>query len=160
MDADPLWTFALVLYGRPGAAAACLALQDEAGADVTLVLYLIWCAQTGRALDAAAVRSADATVAAWRAAVVAPLRGVRRAMKAPLLPGLPAEPLRDRIKAVEIEAERLALTALAAGASDPEPAAPEPVAAARRHLDLYAAHLGRPLPRAPREALLRAFAGT
>ncbi len=158
MDAHPLWAFALALYGRPGAAPACLALQDEAAADVILVLYLIWCAETGRSLDAEAVRSADAAVAPWRAAVVAPLRAVRRAMKAPLLPGLATEPLRDRIKTAEIEAEHLALAALAAGAPAPERSAPEPLAAANRYLDLYAGHLGRSLPRGPREALLRALA--
>ncbi|BAQ45988.1 MULTISPECIES: TIGR02444 family protein [Methylobacterium] len=158
MDAHALWAFALALYGRPGAAPACLALQDEAAADVTLVLYLIWCAETGRPLNAEAVRSADAAVAPWRAAVVAPLRAVRRAMKAPLLPGLATESLRDRIKASEIEAERLALVILAVGAPAPEPSAPEPLAAANRYLDLYAVHLGRPLPPVPREALLRALA--
>jgi uncharacterized protein (TIGR02444 family) len=38
---DPFWRFSLDLYGRPGVAPACLALQDEAGADVNLVLYLL-----------------------------------------------------------------------------------------------------------------------
>ncbi len=52
MTSDPLWTFACAFYGRPGVAAACLALQDEGGADVPLLLYLIWCGRTGRRLDA------------------------------------------------------------------------------------------------------------
>ncbi len=47
MTDDPLWRFALDLYARAGVAPACLTLQDDAGADVTLVLYLLWCAMTG-----------------------------------------------------------------------------------------------------------------
>jgi hypothetical protein len=31
MTGDPLRTFACAFYGRPGVAAACLALQDEGG---------------------------------------------------------------------------------------------------------------------------------
>ncbi|ACL58225.1 TIGR02444 family protein [Methylobacterium nodulans] len=158
MSEDPLWTFSLDLYGRPGAAPACLTLQDEAGADVTILLYLIWCAATNRSLDAGAVRAADDAVAAWRAAVVEPLRRVRRATKTPLLAGTGTEAFRDRIKAVEIEAERLALAALSAGAPRAGPPL-DPLASARRHLDLYALHLGRPLPRAASDALLGAFAG-
>ncbi|WP_036270946.1 TIGR02444 family protein [Methylobacterium sp. WSM2598] len=158
MPEEPLWTFALALYGRPGAAPACLALQDEAGADVPLVLHLLWCAATGRTLDAAAIAATDAALAPWRDAVVAPLRRVRRAMKAPLLPAPGAEALRERVKAAEIEAERLALRALAALAPPPG-ARTDATAAAWRHLDLYAAHLGRPLPRAPCAALVHALAG-
>ena len=32
------WAFALAIYARPGVAEACLALQNEAGVDVMLLL--------------------------------------------------------------------------------------------------------------------------
>ena len=148
---DPLWRFALGIYARPGVAPACLALQDEAGCDVTLVLWLLWCAEAGRPLDAAAVAAADARLWPWRAAVVAPLRAVRRAMKGGLLPGIYTDACREGVKAAELEAERLALAALLALA--PEPSGAE-AGAASRNLSLYAAHLGRELPAAAVRALI------
>lgn len=143
MSDDPLWRFALGFYARPGAAPACLALQDEAGCDVTLVLWLLWCAEDGRPLDAGAIAAADARLARWRDAVVAPLRAARRAMREALLPGIDTETCRGRVKAVELEAERLSLAALSATA--PEASGVEAGAAARS-LALYAAHLGREFP--------------
>lgn len=139
MTGDALWDFALRLYARPGVAPACLALQDEAGADVTLVLYLVWCGETGRPLDVDAIAAANARLGPWRAAVVAPLRAARRAMKGGLLPGIDTEGCRERVKAVELQAERLALAALSAMAAEPSRVGP---GAARRNLSLYAAHLG------------------
>ena len=48
--ADALWAFSLQAYARPGAAPACLRCQDEAGADVNIVLFLLWHAARGRAV--------------------------------------------------------------------------------------------------------------
>ena len=151
MSDDPLWSFALGFYARPGMAAACIALQDEAGCDVTLVLWLLWCAETGRPLDSGVIAAANARLAPWRAAVVAPLRAARRTMKGGLLPGIDTEACRERVKGVELEAERLALAALSAMA--PEASRVEAGAAAR-NLALYADHVGRGLPAAAVRALL------
>jgi uncharacterized protein (TIGR02444 family) len=157
MSDNALWDFSLGLYGGAGVAPACLALQDEAGADVNLVLYLLWCGTTDRALDAAAVAAADARIAPWRTAVVEPLRAVRRALKAGPLADIGSEAYRSRIKAVELEAERFVQDALFRGA--PVPGAPhDRVAAAGEHLSLYAGHLGRPLPDEALGVLLGALA--
>jgi len=45
-EESPFWRFSLRFYSRPGVAAACLALQDEAGADVNLMLFLLFLAKT------------------------------------------------------------------------------------------------------------------
>src|SRR5207244_4570716 len=62
-----------------------------------------------RAFAAADVAALEARIGGWREATVVPLRAVRRALKSP--PGLvapgTAEAFRTRIKAVELEAERL-----------------------------------------------------
>ena len=155
MSGNPLWLFSLDVYGRPGVAPACLALQDEAGADVNLVLFLLWCAATGRPLDAAAVAAADTGLERWREAVVEPLRAVRRAMKADLLPAVDTEGCRQRIKAVELDAERLSQEALLAIA--PARGLGDASAAAAAHLALYASHLGRPLPQDALRTLLAAL---
>jgi uncharacterized protein (TIGR02444 family) len=106
---SPFWRFSLQLYRQPGVAAACIELQEAAGADVNLLLFLLWHAARQRRLSAAEVELLEQKIAAWRNLTVIPLRAIRRALKSP--PGLveagTAEAFRTRIKAVELEAERL-----------------------------------------------------
>jgi uncharacterized protein (TIGR02444 family) len=106
---SPFWRFSLQFYRLPKVADACIVLQEEAGIDVNLLLYLLWQARQRRSLSAADVATLDAKIAPWRDATVIPLRAVRRALKSPpaLVEVATAEPFRSRIKAVELEAERL-----------------------------------------------------
>ncbi|MGE0716193.1 MAG: TIGR02444 family protein [Alphaproteobacteria bacterium] len=115
MTTETLWDFACRVYGAPGVAAACLVLQDEAGVDVPLLLWCAWAAARGAAPDRAAITAAAAAVAPWRDATVRPLRMIRRAMKADLgADHAAAAALRERVKASELEAERLQLLMLEA----------------------------------------------
>ncbi|MDF1585296.1 TIGR02444 family protein [Marinimicrococcus flavescens] len=105
---SPLWRRALRLYGSPGAAAACLRLQDEAGADVPLLLLGCWLAERGATPDEETAATLAACAARWRP-VIEGLRGARRALK-PLAAGdgSPAArrtELRERIKDAELAAE-------------------------------------------------------
>ena len=148
-----LWAFSLERYGRPGVAAICLQLQDEAGADVNMVLACLWCAQRGVALDRndmAAFAAGD--VAKWHDRVVRPLRAARRAMKG-ALPGLSVdavEVLRSRLKTVELETERFEQILLEAELVQRPPTAVlagDPAGAALANLLLYAETLqGRAQP--------------
>jgi uncharacterized protein (TIGR02444 family) len=79
---DGFWGFSLRIYARPDVPQACLALQDEGGADVNLVLFLLYLADCGRMLDEAAVAALDQATRDWREQVVKPLRGVRRLLPA------------------------------------------------------------------------------
>ncbi|MFM2042968.1 MAG: hypothetical protein RLY86_1544 [Pseudomonadota bacterium] len=112
-----LWDWSLSVYGQPGVAAACLGAQDRHGADVNLLLWAAWAgAVHGHRLTAGEVQTARAAVAAWHRDVVLPLRAVRRRLKhgpAPA-PDSATEPLRARVKAAELEAERLEQAVLAA----------------------------------------------
>lgn len=102
------WDFSIDFYARDGVAAACLELQDEAGADVNVVLYLFFLATCARQLDGADVARLDAAVAAWRDEVVRPLRAVRRHLKSAAPPfDRAAAPLREEIKRSELAAERI-----------------------------------------------------
>jgi uncharacterized protein (TIGR02444 family) len=103
------WRFSLGFYRQGGVAEACIRLQDEKKVDVNLLLFLLWQAALGRALSEHDVEDLERRVAPWRNATVIPLRTVRRALKpAPGLVSAPAAHLfRTRIKAVELEAERL-----------------------------------------------------
>ncbi len=95
----------------------CITLQEECGVDVNLLLFLLWHAGEGRRLTVADVERLEAEIAPWRGMTVVPLRTIRRALKSqPALvePGR-AEAFRTRIKAVELEAERLQQEAMYAG---------------------------------------------
>jgi len=108
-EASPFWRFSLRLYRQPGVAEACIALQDQAGVDVNLLLFLLWQATHKRALSMAEVEAIEQRIAPWREATVVALRAVRRTLRSPpaLVAPAAAELFRTRIKAVELEAERL-----------------------------------------------------
>ncbi len=98
----------------PGVAQACIELQDQAKVDVNILFFLLWNATQGRALNAADVAEIERAIGAWRDMAVVPIRNVRRALKSPPPVMAPdaAEGFRTRIKAVELEAERLQQEAL------------------------------------------------
>ena len=147
---SPFWTFSLSVYGRPGVSAACLRLQDEHGADVNLVLCTLWLATRGRAVEAADIAALGDLVAPWCADVVMPLRRVRRVLKSPP-DGFGTDAtarLRERLKAVELESERLEQEALAVAttATPPGRAAPAGADLLGANLAAYAESIGAELP--------------
>jgi uncharacterized protein (TIGR02444 family) len=135
---SPFWQFSLRFYRLPTVADACIALQEEAGVDVNLLLFLLWHAGQRRSLSVADVAALDAQVAPWRDVTVIPLRAVRRELKSPptLVASPTAEAFRSRIKAVELEAERLQQEAMYALAPRGVEGG-EPGVAARVNIDAY-----------------------
>jgi uncharacterized protein (TIGR02444 family) len=161
VEKSPFWRFSVKFYAVPGVAPACIELQDQAGVDVNLLFFLLWNATQNRALNHAEVVEIEKLSGAWREAAVVPLRSVRRALKSPppLVAPDVAEGFRTRIKAVELEAERLqqeALYGLARSGRFGRPAA-SPAEAARESVAAYQAAL-RPFPPGPLGAVLSAFA--
>ena len=119
------WTWALEAYGKPGAAQACLDLQDQHGQSVPYLLWGAWAAWEGRTLDRPALEAGAEVAARWEAAAVGPLRAARRAIKAPV-PGVDdvaREGLRVEVKALELQAERLLIETLEAMSPAAGPAA-------------------------------------
>lgn len=106
------WLFSLFVYAVDGVQQECLDLQDRYGVDVNLLLF---CAYVG-AIHAAVLTTADidgasAITRQWHEGVVRKLRETRRALK-PFSIGAspiatPAGVLRTKIKAGELEAERI-----------------------------------------------------
>src|SRR5262245_60669240 len=96
---SPFWRFSLRFYRQPEVAAACIALQDEAGVDVNLLLFLLWNATYSRTLSAVDIGDLDRRIGAWRTAAVVPLRELRRALKVPppVIEAGSAEAFRTRI---------------------------------------------------------------
>jgi uncharacterized protein (TIGR02444 family) len=159
---SPFWRFSLQFYRQPGVADACIALQEEAGVDVNLLLFLLWHAAQQRQFAAAEVDWIESKICEWRDATVVPLRSVRRALKVPppLVTGARAEAFRIRIKAVELEAERLQQEAMyeLAPAVPPGQRASSADEAARGNLAAYAAALETTFPKSAVDTVLTAFA--
>jgi uncharacterized protein (TIGR02444 family) len=159
-QANPFWTFSLGYYRGAGVSEACLELQDNCGVDVNVVLFLLWQASQRRRVAAADVQALAAKVRPWQVEVIGPIRALRRKLKtdAPLLDRGPAELFRTRIKAIELESERLqqdAMAALAAGLRTDS--APSAEAAARAGIAAYASALGRPFTAAAVDTLIAAL---
>lgn len=111
---SPFWRFSLAFYGDGNVAKACLDLQDHCDVDVNLLLFLLWMASVRRALSVDEVRALDARSSRWRSEVVVPLRVMRRRLKtgAPPVDAEQVALFRSRVKAVELESERLQQEAL------------------------------------------------
>ncbi|WP_339932112.1 TIGR02444 family protein [uncultured Brevundimonas sp.] len=126
-----LWDWAVRAYGTEGVSETCLTLQDVHEQNVPLLLWAAWTAATGRRPDEETVEAAADTARAWDLAAVAPLRAVRRTLKAaiPDIDNPAREAIRTQVKAVELDAERQLLAALEALAPAPDAAPQPPIAA-------------------------------
>lgn len=103
--AEAFWRFSLMLYARPGVAAALIGLQDRAGHNVNLILFAIWLAASrGNRLNAAGLARARAVIEKLDRDVISPLRELRRALKPD--PDRDVQALRQRVLALEVAAER------------------------------------------------------
>lgn len=145
-----LWDWALKAYAADGVADACLELQDSAGQNVPLLLWAAWCAAGGRTPDEDALEAAGDTARAWQETAIAPLRAVRKALKAraPDLDDADREAVRAQVKAVELEAERHLLSAL-------EALAPAPTGASQPPINALVAAARVWSPMTPRAGLVR-----
>lgn len=109
LEADS-WAFALAIYARPGVAEACLTLQNEAGVDVMLLLMATFAAVRHRnLLTVIEIEALDKACRPWHEQIVGRLRAIRTELKTgpKPAPGEATEPFRAKIKALELEAEKL-----------------------------------------------------
>ena len=112
MCAD-LWSFALSTYARPGVEAACLRLQEQ-GADVCLLLCAAWLEQRGVVLTDERVQALRHIAGPWQSQVIEPLRQMRVQWRAMAQQDEPLAGLRERVKTLELDAERQLLARLQA----------------------------------------------
>lgn len=110
LDCDnPFWNFSLAIYGAPGVASECLALQSELNIDVNILLYVAWLGSAHKIkLTDENMMHADASVRRWRDMVVRPLRAVRQGIK--VLPDMADDAVKDfrsEIARAELRAEQI-----------------------------------------------------
>jgi uncharacterized protein (TIGR02444 family) len=106
------WTFSLTVYREPAVQQECLLLQDRYGIDVNVLLFCAYVgAVHGAALPAQDLRDVSGAVAEWHDKIVRGLREVRRVLKPitsePTPIAAPAGAMRETVKAMELEAERI-----------------------------------------------------
>jgi uncharacterized protein (TIGR02444 family) len=106
-----LWDFALTLYARPGVEADCLALQAE-GADVCQLLCAAWLAKRGVSCTLERLRALQDATGTWQEEVVAPLRLLRRQWREKAASDTELVGLREQLKRLELDSERVLLRRL------------------------------------------------
>src|SRR5262249_61577740 len=80
---SPFWRFSLRFYRQPEVADACITLQEKAGVDVNLLLFLLWHATQKRALSAAEVAELERRIAPSPNLTVVPFRPIPPAPNSP-----------------------------------------------------------------------------
>jgi uncharacterized protein (TIGR02444 family) len=157
------WLPLLLLAAFAAAQSAVDPLSIRAIAEVESTVVAPAPATTTATAAPAEVAVLESRIGPWRDATVIPLRAVRRALKVPpaLVAGPTAEVFRNKIKAVELEAERLqqeAMYALAqAQAEPPGRVAASSEAAARANVAAYQTMLGVTFSTPAVDTVLAAF---
>jgi uncharacterized protein (TIGR02444 family) len=158
----PFWRFSLHFYRQAGVSDACIALQDECGIDVNLLLFLFWLAAGRQRLSAEEVKKLDDSVRDWRDLTIIPIRDARRKLKgaATLVAPGKQEAFRTKVKAIELNAERLQQEALYDFTkSGPLGTPASPAAAARANVSAYEAAMGASFLKQAVAILIGAFDG-
>lgn len=110
---ENVWHSMVAAYSRPGVDRICLSLQSCHDVDVTIALFFLLADRAGLAPSENDAVAMDTGIAEWREHVVRGLRAIRTWQK--LRVGSPVEEkLRNDIKRLELEAERLQLARLCA----------------------------------------------
>ena len=100
---NSLWDYACKIYSQLGVEAALLALQDNHGADINLILQALWLASEGQQWTKACIPN---DYDQWMEEQVLPLRQMRRNMK---VEWPQQAEFRQQVKKLELKAEQYAL---------------------------------------------------
>lgn len=109
---ESFWDFSVRTYRTENVPEACLALQDERGVDVNMLLYCCWYGATRGTQDLECFNRTFDFSENWASHVVRPLRGVRTWMKHngcqdPRMPTERCMEYREKVKGVEFTAEKI-----------------------------------------------------
>jgi uncharacterized protein (TIGR02444 family) len=142
---ESFWDFSVRCYEEPGVADACLTLQESHALDVNLILYCCWMGVSRGRCEKATFEAVLSFSELWSGQVVRPLRGARAWMKSTGCEQLgdfrdACMALRERVKALELEAEKLqqnVLAAMTGSGAQRIPASAERLSAVVANLRMY-----------------------
>lgn len=145
--AADFWDWSLSAYRADGAERRLLALQDDCGLNVNILLWCAYIADRYAPPEDIVLRKAIDLAGSWSREVTGPVRAARRAAKSPPRQAPPdqAAALYGRLQAVELDAERIEqalLAGLAADALAPRREASNALSACRRLMARYAGLAG------------------
>lgn len=109
---ETFWDYSIRTYRTEGVPEACLALQDESGVDVNMLLFCCWFGVTRGPHQTESFQQVFVFSENWANKVVRPLRQVRTWMKldgchAPHMPTDSCMEFREKVKGVEFTAEKM-----------------------------------------------------
>ena len=89
--------------------------QDDYGADVSIILFISWCSSQGIRIDAQLLTRVEQSIGVWNRDMVVPLREMRRelTLNSGGMTRKTVSDFREKLKALELEAEHLELDTLA-----------------------------------------------
>ncbi len=148
LTSERLWEFAVRTYRTPGVPDACLTLQNRYGADVNMLLYCCWISGRLGAFPPELFARAIEFSSEWASKTVIPLRSARTWMKdadcaAEPVPTEAFIRVRQKIKTVELESEKLQLQVLESMVTSkqmPDSGQERVVGNAVTNLKLYTSH--------------------
>jgi uncharacterized protein (TIGR02444 family) len=106
-----LWSFTLDFYARPGVEQACLTLQAHGG-NVCALLCGVWLDQSDIPFNPQRADEIRQLATPWHDQVVGPLRDLRTQWKSAASTDAELGALRERLKVLELDAERELLVRL------------------------------------------------
>ena len=109
---ESFWDFSIRTYGNEQVPQACLALQNDHGVDVNVLLYCCWYGITRGSQDIDSFNEILSFSESWAENVVKPLRGVRSWMKSTgcvdsRVPTEACMSYREKVKGTELAAEKM-----------------------------------------------------
>ena len=154
-----LWDFSIEIYSRKDVEAACLQLQNINKADINILLYLLWRAQSGELLSTEDIAEIDLQLVPWRETVVANLRRVRPELKHinVRISSEVVEEFRKSVKKLEISSEELAQDILLACGQEPRSKKTDVYQASRLNLSAYESFLKTEFSEVARSTVLLAL---
>jgi len=99
---NEFWEFSLATYATEGVSDSALAVQDQMGLDINLILYASWLASLELKLTGEHLAGLRHRTERWQKEVVIPLREVRTRLRN----DPSAAELRHQVKAIELSSEK------------------------------------------------------
>ncbi|MGI1679579.1 MAG: TIGR02444 family protein [Cellvibrionaceae bacterium] len=108
---NPLWEFALALYSKPLVEETAIALQNEYGMNVNILIWMCWLEKQGYQIDEEGIEGVERIIQSLHKDFVLPLRALRKNPQLRDQSELTSN-LKNAIQQAELAAEQLVMSAI------------------------------------------------